>query len=65
MYHNTFLNLQITRSDIKPHTKWAVSLVIADGHFNLPHVFVWVRNIHTFITPKGGKEKKRRKFRLL
>ena len=27
------LNLQITRSDIRPHTKWAVSLVIAYGHF--------------------------------
>ena len=26
--HHTFLNLQITRSDIRPHMKWAVSLVI-------------------------------------
>ena len=33
---HTFLNLQITRSDISPHIKWAVSLVIAYGHFNLP-----------------------------
>ena len=24
------------------HVKWAVSLVIADGHFNLPQGFVWV-----------------------
>ena len=32
-----FLNLQkITRSDIRPHIKWAVSLLIAYGHFNLP-----------------------------
>ena len=37
-----FLNLQITRSDIRPHIKWAVSLVIAYGHFNLPHGFMWV-----------------------
>ena len=36
-----FLNLQITRSDIRPHTKLAVSLVIAYGHFNLPQRFVW------------------------
>ena len=28
-----FLNLQITGSDIRPHIKWAVSPVIADGHF--------------------------------
>ena len=31
-----FLNLQITRSDIRPHIQWAVSLVIVHGHFNLP-----------------------------
>ena len=50
-----FLNLQITRSDIRPHIKWAVSLVIAYGHFNLPQGFVWVcMSSHThFITPKG------------
>ena len=30
-----FLNLQITRSDIRPDIKWAVSLVIAYGLFNL------------------------------
>ena len=42
MYDHTFLNLQITRSDIRPHIKWAVSLVIAYGHFNLPQGFVWV-----------------------
>ena len=28
-----FLNLQITRSDIRPHVKWAVSLVITYGTF--------------------------------
>ena len=37
-----FLKLQITRTDITPHIKWAVSLVIAYGHFNLPHGFVRV-----------------------
>ena len=50
-----FLNLQITRSDIKPQVKWAVNLVIADGHINLPQGFVtlcgyvWAH----FITPEG------------
>ena len=37
-----FLNLQITRPDFRPHIKWAVSLVIPYGHFNLPRGFVWV-----------------------
>ena len=31
MYDHTFQNLQITRSDIRPHIKWAVSLVTAYG----------------------------------
>ena len=31
-----FLTLQITRSDIRPHIKWAVSLVVANGHFSFP-----------------------------
>ena len=49
-----FLNLQIVRSDIRPHIKWAVSLVIAYGHFNLPQGIVWVcMSSHThFITHK-------------
>ena len=33
--HTLFLCLQISRSDIRPHVNWAVSLVIVDGHFNL------------------------------
>ena len=37
------LNLQITRSDVTPDIKWAVSLVNAYGCFNLPQGFVWVR----------------------
>ena len=41
IYRHTFFNLQITRSDIR-HIKWAVSLVIAYGHFNLPQGFVLV-----------------------
>ena len=39
-------NLQITKSDTRPHTKWAVSLVTVDGHFNLKNKslcrYVWV-----------------------
>ena len=44
MYDHIFLNLQITKSDIRPHITWAVSLVIAYmyGHFILPQGFVWV-----------------------
>ena len=38
-----FRYLQITRSDIRPHIKWAITaLVIAFGHFNLPQELVWV-----------------------
>ena len=40
MYDYTFLNLQITRSDIRPHVKWGVSLVTAYDYFNLPQGFV-------------------------
>ena len=60
MYDHTFhKQVQISRSDIRPHIKWAVSLVIL--HFvNLLPRFVWVyMGYHThFITPEGmsGKE---------
>ena len=57
-----FLNLQITRSDVKPHMKWVVSLVIAFGHFNLPQGFVWVcmgYQSHV-ITPEGTQEEELR-----
>ena len=39
-----------------PHAKRAVSLVIVDGHLNLPWGFVWVcMGLHIyFITPAGG-----------
>ena len=37
--------LQITRADKRPPVKWAVNLVIAYGHFNLPQGFVWA-SIH-------------------
>ena len=44
MYDHTFYKqVQISRSDIRPHIKWAVSLVIAYGHFDFPQGFVWVR----------------------
>ena len=42
MYDHTFLNLKIARSDISPHIKWAVSLVFAYGHFNVPLGCEWV-----------------------
>ena len=45
------LNLQITKSDIRPHIKWSVSLVTAHGHFNLPQGFVW-GNILTSSAPR-------------
>ena len=34
------LNLQTTKSDIRPHIKWAVSLVITCGHYNVPQGFL-------------------------
>ena len=46
-----FLNVQITRSDIRPHMKWVINLVIAYGHFNLPQRFVCY--VRVDITPKG------------
>ena len=50
MYHRTtFLCLQITKSDIRPQVKWAVSLVIAAGYFNIRQGFVWIymgKHIH-------------------
>ena len=55
MYGHAFLSLQINRSDIRSHIKWAVSLVITFGHFNIPQRFVWVcMGLHAyFITPEG------------
>ena len=48
---NDFICLQITTSDIRPHIKWTVSLVITDGHLIL---MVW----HThFITPEGNSKR--------
>ena len=38
----SFLCMQITRSDIMPHVKWAVSLVITDGYLIFPMGLVWV-----------------------
>ena len=39
-----FQNLRITMSDIRLHIKWAVSLVIAYGHFNVDAIF---RSVYT------------------
>ena len=49
-----FLNLQITRSDIRPHIKWGVNLVIAYGQFNRLCAYVWV-NILTLSPPWGSR----------
>ena len=37
-----FSNLQIAGSDIRSHIKWAVSMVFAYGHFNIPQGCEWV-----------------------
>ena len=42
MYDHTFLNLQITWSDIRPQIKWSITQIITYGHFNLPLQLVWV-----------------------
>ena len=34
MYDDSFICLQIARSDIRPHVKWAVNLVIADDKYS-------------------------------
>ena len=44
-----FYACKIPRSDIRPYIKWAVGLVVAYGHLNLPHgivcVCVWVNKL--------------------
>ena len=47
--------LQSTRSDIRPQVKWVVSLIIADGHFNLPQesLCVYMVNILTISSWQG------------
>ena len=50
-----FLNLQITGSGIRPHTKWSVSLVIAYGNFNLPRVCVGMHELtYSLYLPQGN-----------
>ena len=49
MYDHAFLNLKITRWDIWPHIKWAVSLVTTYGQLNLPQGlcgYVWVNILY-------------------
>ena len=50
-----FLNLQITKSDMRPHIKLAVSLVIAYGDFNLPQGFCvgMYELTHSLYHPEG------------
>ena len=58
MYDHTFLSLQITRSDVRPHIKWAVSLVIADDHLIFLMGlcgYVWV-NILTLSPSRGDRK---------
>ena len=38
----SFLCSPIAKLHIGPQVKWTVSLVIADGHFNLTRGLVWV-----------------------
>ena len=42
VWPHSFLCLQITRSDIRSEVKWAVNMIIADSHFNLPQGFVCI-----------------------
>ena len=53
------IEMQITRSDTRPQVKWPVSLVIVDGHFNLPQEFVWVCMSYRthFIIPKQSTDR--------
>ena len=41
MYDNTLSELTNHQADIRAQQKWALRLVIADGHFNLTQHFVW------------------------
>ena len=48
--HTCFQNLQIAKSNISPHIRWAVSLVFAYGHFNVPLGREWVyMDLHTHL----------------
>ena len=53
MYDQTiFCVCKSSKSDTRPQAKWAVTMVIADGHFNLPQGFVWVcTGKHTHLSP--------------
>ena len=52
-----FLNLQIARSDIRPHIKRAVSLVFAYGHFNIPLGCKWgiYGLTYSLMAPEGSE----------
>ena len=53
--HTIFCVCKSSKSHIRPQVKWAVSLVIADGHFNLPQGFVWACVVkHTHSVIQGG-----------
>ena len=53
MFGHALLCLQITTADIRPQVKLAVSLVIADGVFNVPQSFygytcIWI-SVHLYL----------------
>ena len=52
MYDYTLF--QVTKEDMS-QMKWAVSLMTADGHFDLLHLFVWARMVlHPHFTITKG-----------
>ena len=64
MYGDSFICMQIARSDIRPHVKWAVSLVIAGDKYSssgicMCRVYVTIRaNIRErslFMDGGGGR----------
>ena len=57
--HALFEACKITRSDVGPHVKWVISLVIAYGHFNLPYGFEWACKVNIILFPPKGLDEKR------
>ena len=45
VYNHTLLYLHTIIPDTRPKIKWAISLVIADGHVNRPQRYV---NLHVY-----------------
>ena len=62
--HTFFFNLKIARSYISPHIKWAVSLVFAYGHFNVPLGCEWVTPTWHLMSHECIKDKVRIRIRI-